>query len=177
MGRPTLFTQERWDRILEGAAEGEFLIHTLQRLRKGDPARGYEPDPEMPSDRTVRNWIDADQALYSALAHAREIGDEKILADTALIADDNTRDYVPTLFGPRIDSEHVSRSKLRVETRLKILAIRNPRRYGAKVELAGDPDRPVAGKPLDLAALPEPELVRLYQEALDRRNAKGDGDA
>jgi len=40
-----------------------------------------------------------------------------------------------------IDGEHVSRSKLRIETRLKLLACWDPKRYGAKA--AGDAENPI----------------------------------
>ena len=43
------------------------------------------------------------------------------------------------------DSEHVQRSKLRVETRLKLLAKWDPRRYGDRLQLANDPEHPIAG--------------------------------
>jgi hypothetical protein len=41
------------------------------------------------------------------------------------------------------DSEWISRSRLRVETRLKLLAKWDPKRYGDKSLLGSDPDNPL----------------------------------
>jgi hypothetical protein len=68
------------------------------------------------------------------------------------IADDSRNDYIDRLnsdgevIGKQLDAEHVQRSKLRIETRLKLLAKWNPKRYGDKMTLAGDPDAPLASQ-------------------------------
>lgn len=144
-GRPTVFSTIRWERILEGAELGEFLTQTCARLKAGDPARGYGPDPDFPTDRTVQRWVDADVELLSALVRARKVGNEKILEDTVAIADDNLDDYVVTAFGPRLNAEHVSRSKLRIEARYRMLKIRDPDRFGDKAHVthANDKESPL----------------------------------
>jgi hypothetical protein len=43
----------------------------------------------------------------------------------------------------QLDREHVQRSKLRIETRLKLLAKWNPKKWGDKLELAGDQQNPL----------------------------------
>ena len=43
-----------------------------------------------------------------------------------------------TEFGPRVNAEHIQRSKLRIETRLKLLAKWNPKKYGDKLALEGE---------------------------------------
>jgi hypothetical protein len=48
-----------------------------------------------------------------------------------------------TEHGPRLNAEHVQRSKLRIETRLKLLAKWNPKKYGERVAVAGDADSPL----------------------------------
>jgi hypothetical protein len=42
-----------------------------------------------------------------------------------------------------LNSEHIQRSKLRIETRLKLLAKWNPKKYGERVQVAGDADSPL----------------------------------
>ena len=41
------------------------------------------------------------------------------------------------------NGENIQRSKLRVDTRLKVLGKWNPKRWGDKIELAGDKDAPL----------------------------------
>jgi hypothetical protein len=48
-----------------------------------------------------------------------------------------------TEHGPRLNAEHVQRSKLRIETRLKLLAKWSPKKYGERVQVAGDADNPI----------------------------------
>jgi hypothetical protein len=69
----------------------------------------------------VYDWINADPSLASRVAYARDLGFEAIAEDILDIADDT----------PAI-SEHVQRSKMRIDTRLKLLACWSPKRYGNK---------------------------------------------
>ncbi len=91
----------------------------------------------MPKWRTVYDWIAADAAFAARVAHARDLGFEAIAEDILDIADDGSNDYVERARKDGssetvLDSEHVQRSKLRIETRLKLLACWNPKKYGAK---------------------------------------------
>jgi hypothetical protein len=88
----------------------------------------------MPSDMTVRNWRDADESFSFAIARAREEGFDAIALDCLAIGDD----VIP-------DAAEVSKAKLRVDTRLKLLAKWDPKRYGDKVALTGggDGDAPI----------------------------------
>jgi hypothetical protein len=63
--------------------------------------------------------------------------------DCLRIADDAVNDWMETEHGPRLNGEHVQRSKLRIETRLKLLAKWNPKKYGEKLALAGDAENPL----------------------------------
>ena len=70
---------------------------------------------------------------------ARETGEEVIAQECLAIADDGTNDWMEyqvteytTAY--RLNGEHVQRSKLRIDTRLKLLAKWNPKKYGDKVE-------------------------------------------
>lgn len=87
--------------------------------------------------------MDADPTYASAIARAREIGYDVIAAQCLLIADDSASDYTDSEKGPAFNAEHVQRSKLRIETRLKLLAKWDPKRYGDKVAVTGDGGGPV----------------------------------
>jgi hypothetical protein len=101
-------TPEVEERIIEG-------------LTDGVPLRVLCRQDDMPSWRTVYDWINADPSLASRVAYARDLGFEAIAEDILDIADDT----------PAI-SEHVQRSKMRIDTRLKLLACWSPKRYGNK---------------------------------------------
>lgn len=95
---------------------------------------------------TVYNWRDAHPAFRERLVRARALGEDAIVEECLDIADDTAQDYTETDRGPALDREHIQRSKLRVETRLKLLAIWNPTKFGPKIEQThkGDASAPIA---------------------------------
>jgi hypothetical protein len=81
-----------------------------------------------------------DEELSRHIARAREAGFDQIALDALSIADNSERDTVLTDKGGEIpNSEWISRSRLRVETRLKLLAKWDPKRYGERIsqEISG----------------------------------------
>jgi hypothetical protein len=79
-----------------------------------------------------------------AIARAREEGFDAIAREALEIADDGRRDYVPLENGGlAVDHDHIARSRLRVDTRLKLLAKWDPKRYGERIQHANDPDNPM----------------------------------
>jgi hypothetical protein len=94
--------------------------------------------------RTVNLWRENDPEIAAQFDEARDMGHDVIAADALAIADDGRRDYVKDGDGKiAVDHDHISRSRLRVETRLKLLAKWDPRRYGDRQILAGDKDNPL----------------------------------
>jgi hypothetical protein len=105
----------------------------------------------MPDEKTVYQWRLKDsvfrQEFTDKLARAREMQTERLLDEIPEIADDGTNDFGfkegkdgdgESAF-PMFIPEVAARSKLRVEARLKIAAMTQPRKYGpkAEVELSG----------------------------------------
>lgn len=130
-GRPTKRTDSVIDRIVEGLSGGTPLTLIC------------EPD-DMPATSTVYEWMDGDADLSGRIARAREAGFDRIAMDALAIADEVTeRDTIETKFGEIPNKEWLMRSKLRVETRLKLLAKWDPKRYGERLALAGDESAPV----------------------------------
>lgn len=119
-GGQTTFSQEIADEIIE-------------RLSKGEPLEKICRDEHMPSSRTVLRWKEADAAFMSDIARAREEGFDAIAAECLDIADETSNDTVYGESGARANTEWISRSKLRIETRLKLLAKWDPKRYGDKI--------------------------------------------
>ncbi|MFC4728808.1 hypothetical protein [Coralloluteibacterium thermophilus] len=118
MARPSKYTDEILDVICERLSEGEPLAQICR-------------DEGMPTDRTVRNWVRERDDVSSAIARAREIGFDRIAEDCLAIADEQAGD--------------VQRDKLRIETRLKLLAKWDPKRFGDRnqMELSGPNGGPV----------------------------------
>jgi hypothetical protein len=95
----------------------------------------------MPHPSTVRDWMGADEDVSRAIARAREDGFDAIAADALAIADN-------PMVGEKVklDSDGkvvekqtgdmVERARLRVDTRLKLLAKWDPKRYGDKIQHA-----------------------------------------
>ena len=77
-----------------------------------------------------------DADFSSAIARAREDGFDAIAQECLTIADATDYDDEFTESGGvKPNSEWISRSRLRVETRLKLLAKWDPKRYGDKIDL------------------------------------------
>ena len=83
----------------------------------------------MPSIRKIYDWMDEDPQFAADFARARERGHEAIEADIAKIADTIKDEANPV---------EVQRAKLRIETRLKLLKIWNPKKYGDRVQIEDD---------------------------------------
>lgn len=137
-GRPSKFSTEIADEI-------------VNRIATGEPLRQICRDEHMPQWRTVYEWQKANKEFYARIADARELGEEAIAQECFEIADNATNDWMEKqgkdgaeLY--QLNGEHIQRSKLRIETRLKLLAKWNPRKWGEKVDLnhGVQPENPLA---------------------------------
>jgi hypothetical protein len=124
VGRPSLRTPEVEKRILDGLTAGT----PLAVICRGEG---------MPHPHTVYDWLNADPELAAKFAMARETGWDQIALDALRIADDGSQDTLLTERGPKPDREWIERSKLRVHTRLQLLAKWDPKRYGEMIKHAG----------------------------------------
>jgi len=146
MAKPTKYSQAVLDRICDELAQGR----PLTQICRGMAEEGTELAP-----RTVRDWanektVDGEPTVRAAtvsaaIARAREAGEYALAEECLEIADDARNDWMQRNGGEdeapgyMLNGEHVQRSKLRIETRLKLLAKFNPKRWGDKVahELTG----------------------------------------
>jgi hypothetical protein len=128
-GRPSTYTEEL-------AAE------ICARLSKGEPLAQICRDEHMPAVRTVSDWKTAHETFSADFGRARDDGYDVIAAECLDIADETSNDTLYTEHGDRPNTEWISRSKLRIETRLKLLAKWDPRRYGEKLAIGGASDLP-----------------------------------
>jgi len=122
----------------EGLYSQALVDEICARLSVGEPLAVICRDPHMPSDRAVRYWVERMPAVASAIACAREAGHDSIAADCLSIADDARNDWMERQAADgdekaaQFNAEHVQRSKLRIETRLKLLAKWDPKRWGER---------------------------------------------
>jgi hypothetical protein len=124
------------------------------RIEQGETLRAICREEGKPCFRSVYNWLDAKHKDYSAefatrFACAREKGEDAIAQECLEIADNATNDWMElhseesANAGYKLNGEHVQRSKLRIDTRLKLLAKWNPKKWGEKLALGGDPENPL----------------------------------
>lgn len=109
----------------------EIIQEVASRLKTGEPLAQICRENNMPDPDTIRSWMGADTEVSRLIARAREDGFDVIAAECLTIADDGSNDVVTDKDGnEHVNTEVIQRSKLRVETRLKLLAKWDPKRYG-----------------------------------------------
>lgn len=124
------------------------------RLEVGESLASICKDENMPSQETVFSWIRADSEFSDRYARARELQAEWYLDQIIEIADDCTDDVekIASSNGELkevIKHSAIQRAKLQIDARKWTMSKLAPKKYGNKVELTGDPDRP-----LQMNALP-----------------------
>jgi hypothetical protein len=138
MGRPSKYTKEIAQEICHRISTGETLLQICR-------------DDRMPEKRTVYDWLARDPELSAQFIRAREAGCDAMAEEALQIA--NTPIFgqkkVYTIGGDDEDSVTVTEEdalghrKLQIETRLKLMACWNPKKYGTKVQMGGDPGNPI----------------------------------
>jgi len=136
----------------------EILIAEIcTRLASGEPMAQICRDMHMPDRTVVFDWAKADADISQRIARARELGFDHIADDCLTIADtpqigveEKVTPAVKNQDGDVVVPEQIEvkrgdmlgHRKLQIETRLKLLAKWDPKRYGEKqqVEHTGQVD-------------------------------------
>jgi len=125
-GRPSKYTPELAESICERLSCGESLTSICA-------AEG------MSKRTTVVGWQGQHDGFSTAYARARIAYADAIFDEAMEIADDSLGDWTTrTKKGEEIrvvDHENIQRSRLRVDTRLRVAAKINPVKYGDKLDL------------------------------------------
>jgi hypothetical protein len=125
-GKPK-WTREQQDQLLE---------ELIEWLEAGKTLRDFCREPGKPSNPLIYRWIDVRDGMDLRIVRARERGCDAIAEDSLAIADDSSGDMIVDDDGEvRFDSENVARSKLRVDTRMRLIAKWNSGRYGDKLQV------------------------------------------
>ena len=133
VGRPSLYTPKLAQEICE-------------RLCTGEPLAQICRDAHMPERTAVYRWMDAQEGFAQRIAHARMLGYDAIaddaltISNTPMVGVEITIDDTGATTEKRVDM--LGHRKLQIETRLKLLAKWDPKRYGdlQKVEHSGTVD-------------------------------------
>lgn len=113
------------------------------RMGAGETLTNICRDELMPSFQSVQNWRHDYPAFEDLYAKAQLAQTECWVEEVKAIADDGKNDWMEreSRAGTYtvLNSEHVTRSQLRINAIKWIASVRNPKKYGPKAELnAGD---------------------------------------
>lgn len=111
----------------------------LEHMRNGLSCFKACEKAGVPNSSFMR-WLDGNKDLAERYARAREDLIEKMAQELLDLSD---MDVGVTLDGKK-DWAAIQKHRLQVDTRKWLLSKLAPKRYGDKLELTGDPDRPLA---------------------------------
>lgn len=115
----------------------ELAAVICERLSSGESLRSICRTEGFPTEGAVRLWEREDGDFSTQTARAREIGCHAMADECLEIADDARNDWMESNgsgdAGYRANGENVQRSRLRVDTRMKLLGKWLPKVYGDKV--------------------------------------------
>jgi hypothetical protein len=109
----------------------------VSRVANGEPLAQICRLAYMPGLRTVYDWADARPEFAARIAKARESGYDMIAQDVLRIVDEEPRMIEGKWGDIRMDAGQVAWMRVRAETRLKLLAKWDPKRYGEKLAVEG----------------------------------------
>jgi hypothetical protein len=136
LGRPSEYTQELADEICAHLSTGESL-RTVCRSES------------MPCTSTIFNWFRKYPDFLEQYARAKAESADAMAEEILDIADDGSNDWMEKhnadgeKTGWQVNGEHIQRSRVRIDTRKWLASKLKPKKYGDKLELAGDEKNPI----------------------------------
>lgn len=124
-GRPTIRNEAKIEEILERVTSGEPLAQVLRT-------------EGMPRPSTFYDWLAADAELAGRFARAREFGADAIAVEALRIADTPIEGERRKMSADGLEvttEDMLGHRRLQVETRLKLLAKWDPKRYGDRQQI------------------------------------------
>jgi len=126
VGRPSSYSRALAERICDALADGRSLKSICE-------------DAGMPAYSAVRRWERDNQEFQALSTRAREIGCHKLADECLDIADDGRNDWMERHgeedAGWVANGEHIQRSRLRIDTRMRLLGKWLPKVYGDKLDV------------------------------------------
>lgn len=134
MSRPSTYTQEMADLICERIADGESL-------------RAICADEDAPSKSTVCRWLGQNEQFRDQYARAREAQADALFDEILHIADTpETGVRVKVSEDGKVETtkeDMLGHRRLQIDARKWMASKLQPKKYGEKLELAGDPSAPL----------------------------------
>ena len=115
----------------------------VQWISNGKTLREFCRQDGMPNFSVMYDWEAEDKDFAQRIAHARDKGHDVIAEECAALSDTEPLAVFDEAGNKRYDPGSIAWRKMQIETRLKLLAKWNPRKYGDKTILAGDDEAPV----------------------------------
>ena len=112
-------------------------------LSDGKTLRAFCRQEGMPHNSILYDWQVQDADFAQRIAHARDIGHDAIADECLQLIDKEPLEVFDEAGNRRYDPGSIAWKKNQIETRLKLLAKWNPKKYGDKTILAGDDKAPV----------------------------------
>jgi hypothetical protein len=128
----------------------------LQGMRDGLSAFKACQEAGVPQS-TFNRWVDADAKLAEDYAHAREDLIERMAQEVLELADSD----VPETGEGKKDWQAIQKHKLQVDTRKWLLSKLAPKKYGDRLELAGDKENPLQVQTIDASKLSTDVLAQI----------------
>lgn len=105
----------------------------IEWISEGNTLRAWCRQPNTPSFRTVYNWLEKDKDFSSRFAMARDMGYDCIAQECLDIADNMHEGIKTKETNNGIETfreDALGHRKLQIDTRLRLLAKWNPKKYG-----------------------------------------------
>ena len=120
----------------------------IEHVSEGNTIRAFCEEEGMPSFKTIYNWRSKDEEFATRLARAREIGADAISEEVLKIADTEpefAEQWSETGGSKRRDAAFIQWKKLQIETRLNLLKVWFPQKFGAHIS-----DSPKDAQPITI---------------------------
>ena len=155
-GRPSSFTQAIADEICKRLAEGESL-------------RAICKDAHLPDRGTIHDWVLKNETFYHQYARARELQAENLVDEIIDISDDGSNDFMARELDDgriveAVNHEHITRSRLRVDSRKWFASKVLPKKYGERVqtEISGPDGGPVVTESIVRPPISREDWLKLH---------------
>lgn len=121
----------------------EVGIEICRRMAEGESASQVCRDPAMPHFSTIKRWLNDIPEFREMYTQARQDLLEYWADEIIDISDDGSNDWVKRESEAGrvdivLDKEHIMRSRLRTDNRKWLMSKLAPKKYGDKLELAGE---------------------------------------
>lgn len=135
----------------------DIALRVCGLISEGLSLRKIEAKEGMPTKSAVMSWLLQGEAykangqpthpkalFLDQYARAREVQADSFADDIITIADDSQYDQAYDESGKLVNNmEHIQRDRLRVDARKWLAGKLRPKKYGDKLEVGGDPERPL----------------------------------